>query len=776
MDTERHSTTTMLPKRVKAYAILMPVVAAGALFVGSVVWPGRWPTDWWLPLVFAATTGTALLFPLRLARSTKMTVDLASDFAALLLFGPVVAMLLAGLGNLAANLALAARGRRDRWNVLFNTGQSMVGIGLAGVVVYAVLPPHAPAAVDEFRALVAVLLAGGALYLFNSAAVAVAVALQHQHNPLTIWLESRHVELLHSLTLLVGGLLTALLVQHHRWAIALLALLMGAIYVSLRQLLDVLAREQMARLAAEAAAAQVQRLQQVTDAALAHLSLDDLLQELLARIRQVLAVDTAAILLVEEAGPMPAHDPREEDQLAEDRLVGDRFQPGQRPVPRTPPGPAAARAHPPGAAPLGGTLIVRAGVGFEVAAVREARIPIGEGFVGRIAAERRPISIEDLDCPDPTDPTSPGAPLSGPAERGLAENGPAERSLLGLPLLVEGRVLGVLRVGTHQPRRFTPDERHLLQLVADRAALAIAHARLYEAEQVARTNMALLYEAERQARATAEQAVRVRSEFLSLAAHELRTPVTSLRGYVQLLLRQLARGADGTTGATRGAADLDAAKVHRALQTIDQQSDKLTRLVNQLLDVSRLQQGTLVLERRLTDVTAVVAEGVAATRATTVHPLVLHAPGPVWAWIDPLRVEQVVVNLLDNAIKYNVDEGPIEVILEQPTPEVVRLAVRDRGIGIPLEYRQHIFERFYQVDGSRHVGGMGLGLYISRQIVEVQGGHIAVEAPPDGGTCFVITLPTALAALPVSDPKLDTQPEAIAPAAAAARVAVASGR
>jgi signal transduction histidine kinase len=120
----------------------------------------------------------------------------------------------------------------------------------------------------------------------------------------------------------------------------------------------------------------------------------------------------------------------------------------------------------------------------------------------------------------------------------------------------------------------------------------------------------------------------------------------------------------------------------------------------------------------------------------------------VWAWIDPPRVEQVLVNLLENAIKYTVDDRPIEVDVralsdpETRRPTAVRLAVHDHGLPIPPDEREHVFERFQQVGGSRYTGGMGLGLYVSRRIVEAHDGSMVVEAAEEGGNRFVVSLPS----------------------------------
>jgi signal transduction histidine kinase len=148
------------------------------------------------------------------------------------------------------------------------------------------------------------------------------------------------------------------------------------------------------------------------------------------------------------------------------------------------------------------------------------------------------------------------------------------------------------------------------------------------------------------------------------------------------------------------------------------------------------------------DLSAVVAEVVAAARTrTSAHTLVVDAPAPIPARLDPLRIEQVLVNLVNNAIKYSPDGGTIDIAATQHG-EVAQVAVRDHGLGIPPEDRSHIFDRFYQAHARSHHSGMGLGLYISRQIVDLHGGSITVDFPADGGTRFVVTLPTGHGEIP----------------------------
>jgi excisionase family DNA binding protein len=275
----------------------------------------------------------------------------------------------------------------------------------------------------------------------------------------------------------------------------------------------------------------------------------------------------------------------------------------------------------------------------------------------------------------------------------------------------------------------SPDER-LRAITRLQQQAGSLEAEIAERKRVDQERIQLLA-SERVAREEAEAAVRLRDEFLSIAAHELRTPLTTLSGHAQLVLRRLKR--DG---------QLDAERVVPSLQAITGQADKLSRLLTQLLDISRLDAGKLTLEPQLADLATVVEQAVAGARTRSDrHAISLEAPPSVLAEVDPLRLEQVLVNLLDNAIKYSPNEGPIEVALSRPTHSTIELSVRDHGLGIPPEKRAHIFERFYQAHGNGYKSGMGLGLYISRQIVELHGGELAVEFPPDGGTRFVVRLP-----------------------------------
>jgi signal transduction histidine kinase len=235
-----------------------------------------------------------------------------------------------------------------------------------------------------------------------------------------------------------------------------------------------------------------------------------------------------------------------------------------------------------------------------------------------------------------------------------------------------------------------------------------------------------------QARDLAERAVSVRDEFISIAAHELKTPVTSLQGFSQLLIRQAVKN-DG---------ELDTERVLTAVQHIGEQSRRLTRLTEQLLDLSRLETGKLVLNREEMVLNTMVGNLVASIKHS--HPeraIEVHGGEEVQVCADALRLEQVVTNLIDNALKFSPEESSIEVEVRRDGDGWARIAVRDHGIGIPEGKREQVFDRFFQAHAEQHYGGMGIGLSVSRQIAEMHGGAITVEQPEDGGSRFVVRLP-----------------------------------
>jgi signal transduction histidine kinase/CheY-like chemotaxis protein len=286
-----------------------------------------------------------------------------------------------------------------------------------------------------------------------------------------------------------------------------------------------------------------------------------------------------------------------------------------------------------------------------------------------------------------------------------------------IPMMGDRGPLGALGLSFAAIRTFDRDDLLFLETLANQCGQALQRARLYESEQ---------------------HAVRLRDEFLSVAAHELRTPLTGLSLQAQLAQRRLER---------RGAVDVD--REIEDFRAISRQATKAADLINQLLDVSRIEADHLTVERQSTDVTSLVENVVQllSERAAR-HTITIRTPGPIIAMVDPLRVEQVITNLVDNAIKYPPDDGRIAVEVERVSADFLTIRVTDDGLGIPVERRGQIFDRFYRAHGESHRSGLGLGLYISRQIVELHGGTIRAEFPTTGGSSFIVELPTGAAVAP----------------------------
>lgn len=290
-------------------------------------------------------------------------------------------------------------------------------------------------------------------------------------------------------------------------------------------------------------------------------------------------------------------------------------------------------------------------------------------------------------------------------------------SYLAVPLKLRGSIIGTITLcytPTSGRHYHAADEELILELT-QRAAIAIENAQLYK---------------------SAQKALKERETFLSVAAHELKTPLTGLKGFAQVLNRQLERDQ---------AQALDPVRLQRTLGIINKQSDKLTYLIDQLLDVSRIETGKLQLDLRQTEVVGLVREVVEQAQArTTRHNLIFNSPAEtLMARLDPVRYEQVVSNLVDNAIKYSPEGGPIILDLAPSAddPATFSLSVTDQGMGIPPDRRPHIFERFYQAHDTTLISGMGLGLFICREIIQLHGGEIRAEFPDEGGTRFVVTIP-----------------------------------
>lgn len=230
-----------------------------------------------------------------------------------------------------------------------------------------------------------------------------------------------------------------------------------------------------------------------------------------------------------------------------------------------------------------------------------------------------------------------------------------------------------------------------------------------------------------------------KDEFLSITAHELRNPLTSLHGNLQLMLRRMQ-------------GDPDREDDRKRLESILAQSDRLGRLVSRLLDVSRAEMGRLDLALAETDAVAVVRRTVDAARGlSTAHNLHVVAPGEVVVVWDEVRIEQVLTNLVSNAIKYS-PGGTVQVTVEETEDDWVRVGVQDEGPGIPEHLRLSLFDRYVRGRrrGQQEGSGLGLGLYISRLIAQAHGGDLVATNAAGGGALFILTLPRTAGTAPPS--------------------------
>ena len=316
----------------------------------------------------------------------------------------------------------------------------------------------------------------------------------------------------------------------------------------------------------------------------------------------------------------------------------------------------------------------------------------------------------------------------------VAQDGEHRRLLEGLgltsyivvPLMARGKTLGAISFVTAESGRgYHPADLALAENIAHQIAIALDNARLYQAEQTARSE--------------AEAANRIKDEFLAVLSHELRSPLNPILGWSQLLQRR----------------SPDAAVLQRGLETIERNAKLQTQLIADLLDVSRILQGKLSLEMAAVNLHTTVEAALETVRlAAEAKAIVLHTEladtvPPVLG--DAGRLQQVVWNLLSNAVKFTPAGGRVEIALAvlagsgpaAPGP-MAQITVTDSGQGIEPEFLPYIFERFRQADSktTRQFGGLGLGLAIARQLVELHGGTIAVRSPgPGQGATFMVELP-----------------------------------
>jgi PAS domain S-box-containing protein len=329
----------------------------------------------------------------------------------------------------------------------------------------------------------------------------------------------------------------------------------------------------------------------------------------------------------------------------------------------------------------------------------------------------------------------------GTAPRFGLGSGHPIRSYLAVPVVARsGEVLGSMFFGHPEAHVFTERSERIVASIAAQAAVAIDNTRLYEAAHQAAEERKVLLESERLARAEAERTSQMKDEFLATLSHELRTPLSAILGWAQVLRR-----------GSRDQADLQ-----RGLQTIERNARAQAQLIEDLLDMSRITSGKVLLDMKTLAPSAFIDAAIETVRpaadAKNIRIDKHYDPSPGLVAGDPARLQQVIWNLLSNAIKFTPRDGRVEIWLAHREGHV-EITVRDSGIGIRPEFITHVFERFRQADASttRHHGGLGLGLSIVKHLIEQHGGTVRADSGGEGqGAVFTLELPLAKAQAPAA--------------------------
>jgi PAS domain S-box-containing protein len=311
------------------------------------------------------------------------------------------------------------------------------------------------------------------------------------------------------------------------------------------------------------------------------------------------------------------------------------------------------------------------------------------------------------------------------------------RQMLIAPMLLGNQLVGLLSLDYGGlDHTYTKEEIDLTAAVAQLVTLVIERERLLRERTEAEARTLALQEANRRM-----------TDFLSIAGHEIRTPLTTMKGNIQLAKRSLTKLLRQEAASSQQVHEV-LTNVQSFLDRADRQANVQSRLVRDLLDVSRIEADRLELHSQRCDLVAIARQAIEDQRSVTPSrsvQFVITTPPKVFVQADPDRIGQVISNYLSNALKYSQPSSPVEVCLELEEPGNVRLSVRDEGLGLTATEQQHIWERFYRVPEiavqSGSGVGLGLGLYICRIIIERQGGQVGVESKKGIGSTFWFTLP-----------------------------------
>jgi signal transduction histidine kinase len=302
---------------------------------------------------------------------------------------------------------------------------------------------------------------------------------------------------------------------------------------------------------------------------------------------------------------------------------------------------------------------------------------------------------------------------------------PDTKAEMATPMIVGDALVGVIDVQANHKDRFTQEDVRVQRTLASQVAIAVQNARLFaEAGQQA--------ERERETSERLREVDRLKSQFLANMSHELRTPLNSIIGYSEVLL-------DGVDGELTEDAEEDVEAIHNS-------GKHLLSIINEILDLAKIEAGEMHLDIKDVDVVEFVHEivrtGQILVKNKPVELTVIQEGDIPMVSADAVRLRQIIWNLMSNAVKFT-EVGHVNVRLHMPNHKFVSITVEDSGVGMTQDDLDVIFERFSQVDGSstRRAGGTGLGLTITKQLVEMHGGEINVSSEMGEGSTFSITLP-----------------------------------
>jgi len=384
-------------------------------------------------------------------------------------------------------------------------------------------------------------------------------------------------------------------------------------------------------------------------------------------------------------------------------------------------------------------LRLRACAGDNLSGFYQETFLVGQGVVGRVAETGAPMVFADIQNDPRYDALSESGLLKNSGYRGFAV----------FPIEAKGQVLGTLSCNSRQVRQLSSNEMRLIESLADQLAPATENLHLFaqlheKSTELERANQALSVSSAELTRSNTEieranrrllELDRLKSHFLSNVSHELRTPLTAIGGLVENML-------DGVTGEMND-------KQTRYISGIKDSSERLTRLINDLLDLSVIESGRVRLEPSQVSLGELIHQ-VASTMTAVAQAksLVLELPpttGNYMAWADRDRISQVLTNLIGNAIKFTPEGGNVSVRIDpSESGDWLSISVSDTGPGIPENERAQIFDEFYQISrsGAQKAQGVGLGLAISKKLVEMHGGKITVQSNHGHGSTFRFTMPT----------------------------------